>query len=78
MLFRSQGYLEALRDGVITADRSTYESLHEEAERLVRLSRDLDALAEGDAGTTPPKLTPNTARGTILVRFISKSLPTRR
>jgi signal transduction histidine kinase len=51
-----QGYLEALRDGVITADRSTYESLHEEAERLVRLSRDLDALADGDAGTTPPRL----------------------
>ncbi len=48
-----QGYLEALRDGVITADRSTYESLHEEAERLVRLSRSLDALAEGDAGTSP-------------------------
>ena len=34
-----QGYLEALRDGVITADRATYESLHEEADRLVRLSR---------------------------------------
>jgi len=51
-----QGYLEALRDGVITADRSTYESLHEEAERLVRLSRDLDALADGYAGTTPPRL----------------------
>jgi signal transduction histidine kinase len=49
-----QGYLEALRDGVINADRSTYESLHEEADRLVRLSRSLDALAEGDAGTNPP------------------------
>ena len=48
-----QGYLEALRDGVIVADRATYESLHEEADRLVRLSRSLDALAEGDAGTTP-------------------------
>lgn len=47
-----QGYLEALRDGVIVADRATYESLHEEAERLVRLSRSLDALAEGDAGTS--------------------------
>ncbi len=44
-----QGYLEALRDGVIVADRATYESLWEEAERLVRLSRSLDALAEGDA-----------------------------
>ncbi len=47
-----QGYLEALRDGVIVADRATYESLHEEADRLVRLSRSLDALAEGDAGTS--------------------------
>jgi len=49
-----QGYLEALRDGVITADRATYESLHEEADRLVRLSRSLDALAEGDADSSPP------------------------
>jgi two-component system sensor histidine kinase BaeS len=53
-----QGYLEALRDGVITADRSTYESLHEEADRLVRLSRSLDSLAEGDAATSPPELVP--------------------
>jgi signal transduction histidine kinase len=53
-----QGYLEALRDGVITADRSTFESLHEEADRLVRLSRSLDALAEGDSATSPPLLEP--------------------
>jgi signal transduction histidine kinase len=51
-----QGYLEALRDGVIVADRTTYESLHEEADRLVRLSRSLDALAEGDAASSPPEL----------------------
>jgi len=44
-----QGYLEALRDGVIDADAATYDSLWEEAERLVRLSRSLDALSEGDA-----------------------------
>ncbi|TMC73188.1 MAG: HAMP domain-containing histidine kinase [Chloroflexi bacterium] len=43
-----QGYLEALRDGVMMADRTTYESLHEEVDRMVRLSRSLDALAEGD------------------------------
>jgi two-component system, OmpR family, sensor histidine kinase BaeS len=48
-----QGYLEALRDGVITADPATYDSLWEEAERLVRLSRSLDALAEGDEGAAP-------------------------
>jgi signal transduction histidine kinase len=53
-----QGYLEALRDGVIVADRATYESLHEEADRLVRLSRSLDALAEGDAASSPPGLQP--------------------
>ncbi len=51
-----QGYLEALRDGVIEADRATYDSLLDEAERLVRLSHSLDALAEGDAATTPPRL----------------------
>lgn len=44
-----QGYLEAMRDGVIVPDRATYESLWDEAERLVRLSRSLDDLAEGDA-----------------------------
>jgi two-component system sensor histidine kinase BaeS len=45
-----KGYLEALRDGVIEPDRATFVSLMEEAERLVRLSRSLDTLAEGDAG----------------------------
>ena len=42
-----QGYLEALRDGVIEGDAATYESLREEVDRLVRLSRSLDALADG-------------------------------
>jgi signal transduction histidine kinase len=32
----------------MVADRMTYESLHEEVDRMVRLSRSLDALAEGD------------------------------
>jgi two-component system sensor histidine kinase BaeS len=49
-----QGYLEALRDGVFIADRATYESLWDEAERLVRLSHSLDALADGDAATESP------------------------
>ena len=44
-----EGYLEAIRDGVIEADASTYESLLEETERLVRLARSLDDLALGDA-----------------------------
>ena len=45
-----QGYLEALRDGVIEPDRATFESLWDEADRLVRLSRSLDTLAAGDSG----------------------------
>jgi signal transduction histidine kinase len=51
-----QGYLEALRDEVIPADRATFASLWEEAERLVRLSHSLDVLAEGDARVGPPAL----------------------
>lgn len=49
------GYLEALRDGVMEPDRATFESLLEEAGRLVRLARSLDQLAEGDAAA-PPEL----------------------
>lgn len=41
-----QGYLEALRDGVIAPTPEQFNSLHEEAQRLVRLSRSLDALAD--------------------------------
>lgn len=43
-----QGYLEALRDGVIAPTPEQFRSLHEEAQRLVRLSRSLDALADRD------------------------------
>ena len=43
-----QGYLEALRDGVIAPTPEQFGSLHEEAQRLVRLSRSLDALAENE------------------------------
>jgi signal transduction histidine kinase len=48
-----QGYLEALRDGIIEADAATFDSLWEEADRLVRLARSLDALAEGEALAEP-------------------------
>ncbi len=48
-----KGYLEALRDGVVPPDRAIFESLGEEAERLVRLSHGLDTLAAGDAAGPP-------------------------
>jgi len=44
-----QGYLEALRDGVIAPTPEQFGSLHEEAQRLVRLSRSLDALVDNRA-----------------------------
>jgi signal transduction histidine kinase len=49
-----QGYLEALRDEVMPADRAAFESLLEEAQRLVRLSRSLDLLGRGDLGAGRP------------------------
>jgi len=40
-----QGYLEALRDGVIAPSSEQFQSLHEEVNRLVRLSQSLHSLA---------------------------------
>ena len=51
-----QGYLEALRDDVIPADRETFQSLWEEAERLVRLARSLDALPHPGSRVVGPEL----------------------
>jgi two-component system, OmpR family, sensor histidine kinase BaeS len=47
-----QGYLEALRDGVIPADAAVFDSLREEVDRLTRLAASLDVLAgaQADAG----------------------------
>lgn len=53
-----KGYLEALRDGVLAADAAAYESLLEEVERLVRLSRSLDTLAQQEAPPEPVTAVP--------------------
>jgi two-component system sensor histidine kinase BaeS len=47
-----QGYLEALRDGVLPPDPATFDSLREEVDRLTRLATSLDLLvgAEGPVG----------------------------
>jgi len=49
-----QGYLEALRDGVIAPTAEQFQSLHEEVDRLVRLSQSLNTLAQ-DNGTSSEK-----------------------
>ena len=46
-----QGYLEGLRDGVVTPNQVVFASLHEESERLVRLSQALLDLAEAPSRT---------------------------
>lgn len=50
-----QGYLEALRDGVLPPDPATFDSLREEIDRLTRLAASLDLLAGGDDGRPTPE-----------------------
>jgi len=45
-----QGYLEAMRDGVIAPSSDQFQSLHEEVDRLVRLSKSLQTLAQDQSG----------------------------
>lgn len=51
-----QGYLEALRDGVIAPTSEQFQSLHEEVDRLVRLSHSLNTLAEDNGASSPRPL----------------------
>ena len=59
-----QGYLEALRDGVLPPDPATFDSLREEVDRLSRLAASLDVLAGAD-GERPE---PRTAEVAAIVR----------
>ncbi|MFC2056880.1 ATP-binding protein [Chloroflexota bacterium] len=52
------GYLEAIRDGVVTPDTATIHSLHEEVVLLSRLVNDLQELALAEAGEL--KMAPQT------------------
>ena len=44
-----QGYLEALRDGVVPPSRETFTMLHGEVRRLARLAESLLDLARADS-----------------------------
>jgi signal transduction histidine kinase len=50
-----QGYLEALRDGVLPPDPATFDSLREEVDRLGRLAASLDLLAGGSRDQPTPE-----------------------
>ncbi len=52
-----QGYLEALRDGVVPPGPEVFRSLHEEVERLVRLADSLEVLSSGDGLPAQPRRT---------------------
>jgi two-component system sensor histidine kinase BaeS len=60
-----KGYLEALRDGVAPATPEMLGSLHEEVDRLVRLSASLDELAKGHIDLGPPELADVDVRAAI-------------
>jgi two-component system, OmpR family, sensor histidine kinase BaeS len=64
-----QGYLEALRDGVIAPTPEQFRSLHEEAQRLVRLSESLDALTENDRADRVADLKDIDMRGAVQSAF---------
>ncbi len=50
-----QGYLEALRDGVLPPDPATFDSLREEVDRLTRLAASLDVLAGAEERPGTPR-----------------------
>ncbi len=51
-----QGYLEALRDGVIAPSAEQFQSLHEEVDRLVRLSQSINTLAQDNGARSEKAL----------------------
>jgi len=68
-----QGYLEALRDGVLPPDPSTFDSLREEVDRLTRLAASLDLLAgAGDERPMPEDLD----LGTLVRAGVELTAPT--
>jgi two-component system, OmpR family, sensor histidine kinase BaeS len=50
-----QGYLEALRDGVLPPDPATFDSLREEVDRIGRLAESLDLLVGGEGNRPMPE-----------------------
>jgi two-component system sensor histidine kinase BaeS len=68
-----QGYLEALRDGVLPPDPATFDSLREEVDRLTRLAASLDLLAgAGDERPMPEELD----LGTLVRSGVELTAPT--
>lgn len=69
-----RGYLEALRDGVVAPDRTTYDMLDGEIRRLVTLSDDLFRLSQADAARTTLQLQP-VDLSTLIHSALERSAP---
>lgn len=69
-----RGYLEAVQDGVITADAATIGSLHEEAMLLTQLVDDLQELSLAEAGQLRLDIQPADINS-ILETAVTSSLP---
>ena len=54
-----QGYLEALKDGLITPDADTLDTIHQQVVHLARLVEDLRLLAQAEGGALSLNLEPN-------------------
>lgn len=67
-----QGYLEALRDGVLPPDPALFDSLREEVDRITRLAASLDVLA-GDEGDRPATCGPKRCCAQVHVLGIGSS-----
>ncbi len=52
-----KGMMEGLVDGVLPGNADTYELIHKEADRLIRLVEDLQELSRVEAGADPIRLT---------------------
>lgn len=69
-----RGYMQALRDGVMTPSADVFESLDQEVDRLYRLSMSLDGLGTHDPATAQLGLGP-IALGAVLEAALNLSRP---
>ena len=64
-----QGYLEALKDGLIQPDANTLDTIHQQVVHLARLVEDLRLLAQAEGGALDLNLEPNSL-GEVLSRSV--------
>ena len=68
-LFNIQGYLEAVKDGLLEPNEETIDTIHQQALQLGRLVEDLRLLAQAEGGALHLDLEPDSltevARGTV-------------